>query len=68
MVVLGTKKGAVWAIDVLDCISLKRVQTHTMTTYAGAKINWKMGPNWPQNRSPGECGTDLRSIFQILRK
>ena len=39
--------------------SLKRVyvQTRTMTIYTEAKINWKM-----------TRGTDLRSIFQMLRK
>jgi hypothetical protein len=28
-------------------ILMKGVQTHTMTIYAGAKINRKMAPNWP---------------------
>ena len=48
-------------------VELKRVQTHTMTIYTAAKINRKMGPNWPETRSPGEVGTALRSIFKMLR-
>ncbi len=42
--------------------------THTMTIFLGAKIDQKMAPNGPKNRSPGEYGTDLCSIFQMLRK
>ena len=38
-----------------------------MTRYTEAKINYKMAPNWPQNRSPGEFGTALRNILKMLR-
>ena len=45
---------------------MERVETFTMTTYTEAKINRKMTPNWPPNRSPGELGIVLRSIFKML--
>ena len=46
---------------------MKRVQTRTMTIYTEAKINWKMAPNLPKNRSPGGFGTAVRSILKMLR-
>ncbi len=46
--------------------TMKRVRTHTMTIYTEAKRNRKMPPNWPENRSPGEFGTALRSILKML--
>ena len=43
------------------------MQTNTITIYTEAKKNLKMDTNWPQNRSPGELGTALRSISKMLR-
>ena len=45
---------------------MKRVTRHTLTIYTEAKINRKMVPNWPENRSPGEFGTALHSILKML--
>jgi hypothetical protein len=41
------------------------MQTHTMTIYTEAEINHKMTANWNSNRSPGDFGTALCSIFKM---
>ena len=41
--------------------------THTMTIYTEAKINWKMAPQLALESDPGKLGTAARSIFKMLR-
>ena len=57
-----------WVVGPVCWQRLERVQTHTVTIYTEDKKNRTMAPSWTWNRSTGEVGTALRSIFKMLRK
>ncbi len=42
-------------------------QKPTVTGHTEVRMDRKMALNWPENWSPGEFGTALRSIFKMLR-